>query len=116
MLVSNHKSHNYHFLQYYFQMVIDVTKGGVWIGFNGHLQIVTTSQYSTIAHSHAQQNHAGSKQKSYEIMRTKMFAILDKAKPDTGNTRGLNLAAVVCTAVQVSGLPLWREILVSSWT
>jgi hypothetical protein len=26
---------------------------------------------------------AGSKQKSYKIMETKMFAILDKAKPDT---------------------------------
>jgi hypothetical protein len=25
----------------------------------------------------------------------KMFAILDKAKPDTGNIRGLNLAAVI---------------------
>jgi hypothetical protein len=27
-------------------------------------------------------------------MKTKMFATLDKAKPVTGNTRGLNLAAV----------------------
>jgi hypothetical protein len=25
-----------------------------------------------------------------------MFAILDKAKPDTGNIWGLNLAAVMC--------------------
>jgi hypothetical protein len=35
-----------------------------------------------------------------------MFAILDKAKPDTGNTRGLNLAAVKRTTVQVTRLPL----------
>jgi hypothetical protein len=35
-----------------------------------------------------------------------MFAILDKAKPDTENTRGLNLAAVRRTTVQVTSLPL----------
>jgi hypothetical protein len=35
-------------------------------------------------------------------MITKMFTTLDKAKPDTGNTRGLNLAAVRHTTVQVS--------------
>jgi hypothetical protein len=34
------------------------------------------------------------------------FAILDKAKPDTGNARGLNLAAVMFTTVLVSRLPL----------
>jgi hypothetical protein len=33
------------------------------------------------------------------------LATLDKAKPDTGNTRGLNLAAVKHTTVQVSRLP-----------
>jgi hypothetical protein len=55
-----------------------------------------------------------SKQKSYKIMKTKMFAIFDKAKPDTGNTTGLNLAAVMFTTVQVSRLPLSRELLVSS--
>jgi hypothetical protein len=38
---------------------------------------------------------------------------LDKAKPDTGNTRGLNLAGVMFTTVQVPRLPLWRELLVS---
>jgi hypothetical protein len=32
----------------------------------------------------------------------KMFATLDKAKPSTENIKGLNLAAVICTAVQVS--------------
>jgi hypothetical protein len=35
----------------------------------------------------------------------KMFAILDKAKPDTENIRGLNLAAVMCTSVHVTRLP-----------
>jgi hypothetical protein len=32
----------------------------------------------------------------------RMFATLDKAKPDTESVRGLNLAAVTCTTVQVS--------------
>jgi hypothetical protein len=36
----------------------------------------------------------------------KMFATLDKAKPVTENTRGLNLAAVKHTTVQVTRLPL----------
>jgi hypothetical protein len=35
-------------------------------------------------------------------MKTEIFAILDKAKPDIGNTRGLTLAAVMFTTVQVS--------------
>jgi hypothetical protein len=35
-----------------------------------------------------------------------MFAILDKAKPDTENTRGLSLAAVKRATVQVTRLPL----------
>jgi hypothetical protein len=38
-----------------------------------------------------------------EVM--KMFATLDKAKPVIESTRGLNLAAVMCTTVQVSRLP-----------
>jgi hypothetical protein len=59
-------------------------------------------------------NHAGSKQKSYKITKMKMFAVLDKAKLDTGNTRGLILAAVMFTTVQLSRLPLYRELLVSS--
>jgi hypothetical protein len=37
---------------------------------------------------------------------SKMFAMLDKAKPDIESIRGLNLAAVKHTAVQVSRLPL----------
>jgi hypothetical protein len=34
-----------------------------------------------------------------------MFATLDKTKPDVESIRGLNLAAVMCTNVQVSRLP-----------
>jgi hypothetical protein len=49
---------------------------------------------------------AGNKWKSYKIIITKMFAILDKAKPDIGSIRGLNLAAVKHTTVQVTRLPL----------
>jgi hypothetical protein len=48
----------------------------------------------------------GNKQKSYKVMLTKIFATLDKAKSVTENTRGLNLAAVKHTTVQVSRLPL----------
>jgi hypothetical protein len=32
------------------------------------------------------ENYAGNKQKSYNIMKLQMFATLDKAKPNTGNT------------------------------
>jgi hypothetical protein len=32
-------------------------------------------------------NHAGNKQKSSKIMKMKMFATLDKTKPDTANIR-----------------------------
>jgi hypothetical protein len=42
------------------------------------------------------------------------FAILDKAKPDTENIRGLNLEVDIFTTAQVSRLPLSRELLVSS--
>jgi hypothetical protein len=41
-----------------------------------------------------------------QIMKIQMFAILDKAKLGTENTRGLNLAAVKRTTVQVTRLPL----------
>jgi hypothetical protein len=48
---------------------------------------------------------------------------LDKAKPVTENTRGLNLVAVRRTTVQVSKLPLQPELLkilhdllFSAWT
>jgi hypothetical protein len=52
------------------------------------------------------QNYAGNKQKLYKIMKMQMSAILGKAKPDTENIRGLNLAAVKRTTVQVSRLLL----------
>jgi hypothetical protein len=41
-----------------------------------------------------------------KLWKWKCFATLDKAKPDTGNIRGLNLAAVKRTTVQVTRLPL----------
>jgi hypothetical protein len=44
-------------------------------------------------------------------MKMEMFAALAKAKPDTGNIRGLNLAAVKHATVQVTRLPLWRRLL-----
>jgi hypothetical protein len=37
-------------------------------------------------------------------MKVQMFATLDKASPDTGNIRGLNLAAVKHTTVEVTRL------------
>ena len=40
----------------------------------------------------------------------KMFAPLDKTKPNTGNIRGLNWAAVKRTTVQVSRLALYYNI------
>jgi len=46
------------------------------------------------------QNCAGSKLKSYEIMRIKMLAALDKKKPSTGIIRELNWAAVKHTSVK----------------
>jgi hypothetical protein len=53
-------------------------------------------------------NCAGSKytSKSYTIVRMNMFAAQDKAKPDIENRRGLNLASVKFTTVQVTKLPL----------
>jgi hypothetical protein len=49
-----------------------------------------------------QQTYAEDKQKSFTIMKMKMYVILDKAKPHTENIKGLNLAAVNYTTVQVS--------------
>jgi hypothetical protein len=42
---------------------------------------------------------------TYKIMIMRMFVILDKAKPDIESIRGLNLAAVKHTTVQVTILP-----------
>jgi hypothetical protein len=40
-----------------------------------------------------------------------MFALLDKAKPDIENIRGLNLAVIRHTTVQVTRLLLKRKLL-----
>jgi hypothetical protein len=42
------------------------------------------------------------KQKSSKTMKMRIFATLDKARSHTENIRGSNLAAVMCTTVQVS--------------
>jgi hypothetical protein len=52
------------------------------------------------------EKYAGNKQKSYEIMKMKMFATLDKVNADTGNIRGLRLAAVKHKTVKVTRLLL----------
>jgi hypothetical protein len=39
-----------------------------------------------------------------------MFAAQDKSKPDTENVRGLNLAVVKLTTVQVTKLPLLHKV------
>jgi hypothetical protein len=53
-----------------------------------------------------QQNCAGNKQGLYKIMRMAMFTAQDIEKPDTGNIKGLNLAAVKLTTIQLIKLPL----------
>jgi hypothetical protein len=49
--------------------------------------------------------YAGSKHKSYKIMRTKMFIALNKMKPNTRNNKRRNLAAVKRMPIQVTELP-----------
>jgi hypothetical protein len=44
-------------------------------------------------------------------MKMQMFATLDKANRDTSNIRGLNLAEVKHTTVEVTRLLLQQEIL-----
>jgi hypothetical protein len=51
-------------------------------------------------------SRAGNNHKLIKIMKVQMFAVIDKAKCDTENVRGLNLAAVWFMAVQVTKLPL----------
>jgi len=55
-------------------------------------------------------NYAGSKQKSYKIMPMKFFATLDKAKPGSGNIRGLISAAVQPAALQDTKLSLLKTL------
>jgi hypothetical protein len=45
-------------------------------------------------------------QKTYKLMKMQMFATLYKANLGTGNIRGLNLAVVKRTTVQVTRLLL----------
>jgi hypothetical protein len=40
------------------------------------------------------------------VMKMELYAMLEEARPHTENIRGLNLAAVMCMAVQVSRLSL----------
>jgi hypothetical protein len=58
--------------------------------------------------------NAGDKQKSFTIMKMKMYTILDKMKPHTEIIKGLNLAAVNYTTVQVSRLLRKLEPIISS--
>jgi hypothetical protein len=51
--------------------------------------------------------HSHSRQRSFKIMMMRMFVTLDKAMPEIESIRGLNLAAVACTTVQVSRVPWW---------
>jgi hypothetical protein len=55
-------------------------------------------------------------------MKTKMFAIWEKAKPDTQNIRGLNFAGVKPMATQVTKLiflcmlsNIWHDLLYNTW-
>jgi hypothetical protein len=45
------------------------------------------------------------------MMKTEMFAILDKAKPDTENIRGLNSAVAKPMTVKVTKLLVYCELL-----
>jgi hypothetical protein len=66
----------------------------------------TSPRYAHGFQTSVQQNYVGNKQNSHKIMKMKMFATLDKANPNTGNIRGLNLAAVKHTTLQVTRLLL----------
>jgi hypothetical protein len=52
------------------------------------------------------QHYADNKHKLYKIIKMQMSAILGKAKPNTENIRGLNLAAAKSTTTQASRLLL----------
>jgi hypothetical protein len=52
------------------------------------------------------QNCAGNKLKSYEIMRIKMLAALDKTKPSTGYYKRVKLGSCQACICQVTKLPL----------
>jgi hypothetical protein len=48
--------------------------------------------------------------KSFKTGKMQMFTTMDKSKPKIENAIGLNLAAVMCTAVTVTELQLWHEL------
>jgi hypothetical protein len=50
------------------------------------------------------QNYAGSKQMSHKVMEAKLFPMKAKARPDTENIPGLNLAVVKPTTAQMTKL------------
>jgi hypothetical protein len=52
-------------------------------------------QLPLLYHPRNMTSYAQDKQKSFTIMKMKMYAILDKAKPHTENRKGFNLAAVI---------------------
>ena len=45
------------------------------------------------------QNYAGSKQKSYKIKEAYMFAVQNKAKPNTESSKGIKLLAIELTVI-----------------
>jgi hypothetical protein len=51
------------------------------------------------------------KAKSIKIMKMHMFPILDKAKHNTENVRGLNLGAIRRMTAKVTNQPLQSELL-----
>jgi hypothetical protein len=63
-----------------------------------------------VYYSYYTPNYAGNKAKSFNITRIYMFAILDKAKPDTENVRNFNSEVVRHMTVQVIKLVLQPEI------
>jgi hypothetical protein len=52
------------------------------------------------------QNCAGNRQRSSKTTTMKTFETSDKAKPNTGNIKGSNLAAVKLTIAQMYNLPI----------
>jgi hypothetical protein len=52
------------------------------------------------------QNYAGNRQRTSKTTTMKTFVTSDKAKPNTENIRGSNLAAVKLTIAQVYNLPI----------
>jgi hypothetical protein len=54
------------------------------------------------------QSYAGDKQQLSKTMTMKIYVILGKAKPNTGNINGSNLAAVKLTIAPVFELPQYN--------